>query len=657
MSKGRGSSRIRFRSYRSGLKETRRTHREKKVIAWHSQERSARRNRSFPVLFKRFLEQVGPFKGSLFFALGTLTIATLLALVPPAVTKFAIDSVFEGLPLPAELVAVVPGASALPEAPRQLLVALVMIVVVVSLCSTAFSIAGRWKATQLVKRLQARLRKTVFDHVSRLPLNRVHDMKSGGATSLVREDAGGVGDLIFAMIYNPWRAIIQLLGSLLVLAWVDWRLLVGSFVLLPAVWYTHRTWIGRIRPMYRDVRTQRQEVDAHATEAFGGMRVVRGFARTRSEASRYARGNHYMLRQELHVWWWARGVELVWSLLIPIASAALLWYGGLQVIEGTITVGDLVMFLAYLTMLLGPIEVLANSATMFQTNLAGLDRVLDVLDEPRELPDVTDPVILQPADVRGRLDIEDVTFTYPNADDAAITNLSFSAEPGSMIALVGRSGAGKTTCCNLVARFYDPDSGRIRLDGEDLRSINLDSFRRILGIVEQDVFLFDGTIRENIAYARRGATDDDVRRAAELAVAMEFIDKLPDGWDTFIGERGVKLSGGQRQRIAIARAILADPRILVLDEATSNLDTESERMIQKGMDELMQGRTSLVIAHRLSTIVHADLIVVLDQGRMVDSGTHEELMARNGEYERMVLLQTTPPGSLKASGRTDPSQD
>lgn len=646
------SSRSRFRAYRERLRDTRRKHREEKILAWHSQARSTRRTRSFRVLFGDFMRQLVPFRWSMGFALTTLTISTSLALVPPAVTKFAIDSVFDGKPLPEGLTALLPRLGALADRPRELLIALVVAVVVVSVSSTLLAITGRWKATQVVKRLQARLRKRVFDHVSRLPLNRVHELKSGGATSLVREDAGGVGDLVFAMIYNPWRAVIQLIGSLLVLAWVDWRLLVGSFVLLPVVWYTHRTWIGRIRPMYRDVRTQRQEVDAHATEAFGGMRVVRGFARTRSEAGRYARGNHFMLRQELNVWWWARGVELAWSLLIPLASAALLWYGGTQVIEGTITVGDLVMFLAYLTMLLGPVEVLANSATMFQTNLAGLDRVLDVLEEPRELPDVQDARVLDPARVEGRVELESVTFTYPGTEEPAITDLSFVAEPGTMIALVGRSGAGKTTCCNLVARFFDPDSGRILLDGTDLRSINLDSFRRTLGIVEQDVFLFDGTIRDNIAYARRGATDAEVRSAAELAVAMEFIEKLPDGWDTLIGERGVRLSGGQRQRLAIARAILADPRILVLDEATSNLDTQSERTIQEGMDRLMEGRTSFVIAHRLSTITHADLILVLDQGRLVESGRHEELMARSRDYERMVLLQTTPPARSRQSSTT-----
>ena len=640
MKRQSGSSKNRFRTYREKLREKRRTHRHEKVVSWHSQERSAKRTRSFWVLFRAFIGLLRPYRGAVIFALCTLSIATLLALIPPAITKFAVDQVFQGKPLPERLIELVPGASSVPTTPRDQLLILVGIVVAASCGATLISIGGRWKATQTVKRLQASLRKQVFDHAARLPLNRVHELKSGGATSLIREDAGGVADLVFAMIYNPWRAIIQLLGSLAVLAWVDWRLLVGAFILFPAIWYTHRTWIGRIRPMYRDVRVQRQEVDSHATEAFGGMRVVRGFARTRSEAGRYAHGNHFMLRQELHVWWWARGVELVWSLLIPLASAALLWYGGLQVIEGTISIGDLVMFLAYIAMLLGPIEVLANSATMFQTNLAGLDRVLDLLHEPRELPDKTNAREVTRGEVAGRIELEGVTYTYDGADAPALENISFVAEPGSLIALVGRSGAGKTTCCNLVARFYDPQEGRLLLDGCDIRDISLESYRRLLGIVEQDVFLFDGTIRENIAYARRGATDEEIRHAADLAAASQFIDAIPTGWDTVIGERGFKLSGGQRQRLAIARAILADPQILILDEATSNLDTESERHIQDGLNELMKGRTSFVIAHRLSTIMHADQIIVFADGRVVDTGRHDDLMERSEDYRRMVILQS-----------------
>lgn len=635
-----GSSKNRFREYREGLRSKRRRNREDKVVAWHSIERSAKRTRSFWVLFKAFLGLMRPYKRAMIFSLGTLSVATLLSLIPPAVTKFAIDKVFEGKPLPPELLMMIPGASSVPDTPEDQLLILVVVVVVASLAGALIALAGRWKATQTVKRLQASLRKTAFNQAARLPLNRVHELKSGGATSLIREDAGGVGDLVFAMIYNPWRAIIQLVGSLAILAWVDWRLLIGALALFPAIWYTHRTWIGRIRPMYRDVRMQRQEVDAHATEAFGGMRVVRGFARTRSELGRYSRGNHFMLRQELHVWWWARGVQLVWSMVIPLATAVLLWYGGTQVIKGAITTGDLVMFLAYIVMLLGPIEVLANSATMFQTNLAGLDRVLDLLEEPRELPDVKGAREIQPDQVVGKIEFEGVSFTYDGSQIPAIRNVSFVADSGSMIALVGRSGAGKTTCCNLVARFYDPGEGRILLDGRDISEIALESYRRLLGIVEQEVFLFDGTILENVAYARLDSSEEQVRRAVDLAAARKFIDALPDGLDTVIGERGFKLSGGQRQRLAIARAILADPRILILDEATSNLDTEHERQIQSGLAELMRGRTCFVIAHRLSTIMHADRIVVLSDGNVVETGSHEELMERSDDYRRMVVLQS-----------------
>jgi ATP-binding cassette subfamily B protein len=401
--------------------------------------------------------------------------------------------------------------------------------------------------------------------------------------------------------------------------------------------------------MYRDIRNQRQTIDAQATETFAGMRVVRGFARQRSEANRFVRGGHLMARQELRVWWWARGVEIAWELIIPAASAALLFYGGLQVLDGTITTGDLVMFLTYLVMLLGPIETLASSATGFQTQLAALDRVLDLVDEPEELPDRPGARAIEPAQVEGRIEFRDVSFRYPKNDELVLDGISFAAEPGMMVALVGASGAGKTTLSNLVARFFDPTSGAILLDGVDLRDLRLTHYRRLLGIVEQDVFLFDGTLAENIAYGSRGATIEAIRRAAEIANAAEFIEAMPERYETLIGERGVRLSGGQRQRIAIARAVLADPRILILDEATSALDTESERLIQQGLERLLRDRTSFVIAHRLSTIAHADLIVVLRHGRIAETGTHESLMASSGLYREMVLRQTATPERAKPS--------
>ncbi len=434
---------------------------------------------------------------------------------------------------------------------------------------------------------------------------------------------------------------MQLVGSLCVLAFVDWQLLVGALLLIPLTALSHRTWISRIRPEYRRIRRQRQLIDGSATEVFGGMRVVRAFGRQRRETGRYMRDIHLVGRQELHVWWWERQVGIVWDALIPMLSAALLCYAGYQVLEGTLTLGDMMMFLVYLLMLLQPLAILAQSAVRFQNSLSGLDRVLDLLLEPHELSQTPNPAFVSKDKAAGTVELESVSFLYPGSDTPAVRNIDLRVESGQTLALVGPSGSGKTTICNLIARFYDPTSGRILLDGRDLREIDVESLRALLGIVEQDVFLFDGTIRENIGYARGKATDEEIRNAAHVANATEFIDRLPGGLETVIGERGVRLSGGQRQRLAIARAVLADPRILILDEATSNLDTESERLIQLSLERLIRDRTCFVIAHRLSTIAHADRIVVLDNGRIIESGSHVSLLADSGRYREMVTSQLT----------------
>lgn len=561
--------------------------------------------------------------------------STLLALLPPAGTKFLVDYVLTDHPLPKGFAELFPDLTS----KRALLLATVLMVVTISLLKIVVHIWGRWYATRITKHIQLHVRRRVFEHAVRLPLHRVQEIRSGGVASILREDGGSVGELVFGLIYNPYRAIIQLVGSLIVLAWVDWTLLLSAVVLLPLVFLTHRAWIAKIRPQFRAIRKQREQIDAGATEAFAGIRIVRAFSRQKRESGRFTTENNLMARQELYAWWWMRIVEMVWEAMIPISSAVLLGYGGYRVLQDAITVGDLMMFLVYLLMLLEPLAALASSATQFQNSLSGLDRVLDLLEEDREMQSTSESVRVSRESARGDVEFRDVTFAYPGTEEPALSDVNLKVRAGQTVALVGPSGAGKTTLSNLVARFYDPSQGAVLFDGRELTDYDVESFRSLLGVVEQDVFLFDGTIRDNICYARRHASDEDVTAAAAASNALEFIDRLPEGMQTIIGERGVKLSGGQRQRLALARAILSDPRLLILDEATSNLDTDSEQLIQQSLSDLMRGRTSFVIAHRLSTIAGADLICVIERGRITQTGTHEELMQTGGRYRAMVEQQ------------------
>ena len=641
-------SKTEFNDYVRTLAQRRQAVRKtKEVDSYHSalsgKEKDAlvpRSYRSFWVLFQEFLKLLRGYHFKILVGLALLGISTCMALIPPVGTKFAIDSALSETrkPLPEWITRYTGEVS-----PFSILVGIAVFVAVVTLLRTGVHLYSRWLCTQAVNQVQMSVRKRVFEHMLHMPLHKIQQLKSGGATSLIREDAGGIADLIFSMIYNPFQAVVQLLGSLLVLVLVDWRLLAAGLLLLPAVYLSHRTWIYAIRPLYRDVRQRRQVIDGNTTETFGGIRVVRTFARQHSETKRFTWWSHVLVRQQLLVWWKTRLIEIVWEVIIPLASTGLLVYGGWQILQGSMTLGDLMMFLVYLTMLLGPIATLAGSAVQFQNNLAGLDRILDLLASPRELVDRSGSQSVSKHTTLGKIEFRDVWFKYPEADSWVLQGVHFVAEPGSTVAIVGRSGAGKSTLCNLVARFYDADQGTVLLDGTDVKDLRLHSFRRLLGVVEQDVFLFDGTIAENIAYGRRNATQEEISEAARAAAADDFILQSPQGYQTKIGERGFKLSGGQRQRLAIARAILADPKILILDEATSNLDSESEKLIQQSLTRLLRNRTSFVIAHRLSTIVHADQILVLDAGRIVQSGTHHELLEQPGIYRQMVRLQTESP--------------
>ncbi len=654
MKKSNKSSRSRFDAYIRKRQASSSRHRIHESLDQSVEsKRAAKAKRSFYGLFGAFSQLLSGHHKTIVLALCTLSVSVMLGLLMPLSTKIAFDYILSDNPGPAQLGALIGPDDESWDAPgdrKQLLWALSGVMFVVATSSVAVGIWGRWQCTRITKRVQVSLRKRVFDHASRLPLHRIHQLKSGGVSSILREDAGSVGELVFSLVYNPWRAVTQLIGTLVVLIWIDWLLVAGALLLLPLVWFTHRTWIHRIRPLYRDIRSRREGIDAMSAESFGGMRVVRAFSRRQAEAARFTTEGHMLARQELHTWWRARTVELVWEILIPIASIGVLIYGGSAVIDGRLTIGDLAAFSMYLIYLLGPLESLVGSATSVQNALAALDRVLDLLAEPVEFAETEPTRGIDAATVRGHITIKDLGYRYPkrskskdseaqDAGELVLQGIHLDAKPGETIALVGASGAGKTTLCNLIARFDDLVEGSIMIDGVDIREIEIEQYRKLLGIVEQDVFLFDGSVAQNIGYAKRNATRDDIEGAANAANAHGFISELEHGYETVIGERGVRLSGGQKQRLAIARAILADPRILILDEATSSLDTESERLIQGSLSTLMKNRTSFVIAHRLSTIRHADRIAVIEEGTVMEIGTHDDLIARGGRYAQLLQMQ------------------
>ena len=490
--------------------------------------------------------------------------------------------------------------------------------------------------------LAFRLRASLFHRVLRLPMSELNEMKTGGILSRLSSDVDATTGLLQQALMSPVLASLRLLVTLCIIFTLNWRIAAAVILIMPPILLAQNLWARRIRRIWKSMGQDRQEIDARVSEGLSGVRIVRGFGREQREELAYTVGHHTVIRKQLLATRSQRSVALIWELILPLGQVTIVAFGGFLVVKGMATVGILIAFQGYMWRLMEPAMQISSSINETQRGLAAAERVFDVLDKPEEKPDLPGAVVA-PERVE-EVRFEKVSFAY-RPDVTVLRDLDLTVPGGSVVALVGASGAGKTTVTDLLARFYDPTGGRILLNGIDLRQIRLKSFRSLLGIVQQEVFLFDGSVRENIAYGRIHATDDEVLDAARRANADEFILRLPEGYDTMIGERGVKLSGGQRQRLSIARALLADPQILILDEATSNLDTESEQLIQASLDELLRDRTTFVIAHRLSTVTHADQIVVLDAGVVVEQGTHHELMRRGGRYADMVARQArhVPP--------------
>lgn len=579
--------------------------------------------------FWEYLAWLRPFRGSIIAVFLLALTTALLSLITPTATMHIVDHV-------------------LPARDWTLLHALGGAIFVMILIQQSLDLLKNWQTARLNARVLFRLRQRLFNHLLRLPLHELSDMKTGGITSRLSGDVDSLSGLVQMAIITPGVAGLKVALTIAALFWVNWRMAVAAILFLPPIVLLNMTYIKRIRPIYGSMRRDRADIDARVVETFGGIRVVRAFRREATEAKRYGLAHHVVIRKTLL----ARAYEYVvwagWGFVIPLSALLIVWFGGVLVLQGKGTIGGIFAFQMYLLMLMNPVSNIVQSYGETQQALAAMERVFEILRRPADKPDRPGATALpRPEPGRGArthrsivetFEFDRVTFGY-RGDAPVLHEVSFRVRGGMTVALVGPSGAGKTTVTNLVARFYDPDDGAVRLNGVDLRDFQLASYRRLLGLVQQDVFLFDGTIAENITYARPSATPAEIESAARRANAHGFIDAFAQRYETIIGERGVRLSGGQAQRISIARAILADPQILILDEATSNLDSESEQLIQESLRELLADRTTFVIAHRLSTVVNADLIVVLDAGRVVETGTHDELLAGDSRYRAMVERQ------------------
>jgi ATP-binding cassette subfamily B protein/subfamily B ATP-binding cassette protein MsbA len=509
-------------------------------------------------------------------------------------------------------------------------------IIVLLLSKQAIDTVREYGKVILNSQLLVRLRNRLYERLLSLSLGQLSDMKTGGIVSRLSGDVDSVSGLVNLAFINPAVAGLRVVVTISIIFALSWQLALTSILLLPPLAMVSFLWLKKVRPIYRSMREDRSTIDARVTESFGGIRVVRAFRREPREQHAYALGHHTVMRKGLYAEWLEMALGTVWGLLIPGISVLIIWFGGHLYLQGKATIGDLFAFQIYAVLLIQPVWQIVSSVSQTQRSLAAMERVFEVMETPPDKPDAADAI--DAPEIVDDIRFDQVGFEY-RPGIPVLKNFTLSVKGGMTIALVGPSGAGKTTVTDLVARFYDPTTGAITLNGIDLRKLKLQSYRQLLAVVQQEVFLFDGTVRENIAYGRRGVSDEQVIDAARRANAHEFIERLPEGYDTLIGERGFKLSGGQRQRLSIARAILANPRILILDEATSNLDTESEQLIQSSLRELLSGRTTFVIAHRLSTITHADLIVAIDKGEIIETGTHDELMAKQGFYFDMVQRQ------------------
>lgn len=560
---------------------------------------------------------IWPRRKHLFLGLFLIVISRLAGLVLPGASKYLVDNV-----IPSNDINLL----------KWLIAAVVGAIVIQSVTSYALTQILSVEAQNLI----AQLRSRVQSHIIKLPIRFFDNTKTGELVSRIMTDVEGVRNLVGTGFAQMIGGVLTAIISMVLL--ISISPMMTLYVLVPVIifGFVSMKAFGRIRPIFRERGKINAQVTGRLTETLGGIRVIKGFNAEEQEIGTFQKGVYELFLNVKASLTATSFVTSAGTLLLGLASAGIMGIGGWMIMQGELTFGDFLAFTLYLGFMIAPIVQMSNIGSQLTEAFAGLDRTEEIMNTPLESDDSERTIEI--SDFKGDIKFKDVSFAYEEGKEV-IKGVSFDAPAGSVTALVGTSGSGKTTIAGLAATFLNPDSGLITLDGKNLQSITLESFRAKLGVVLQDDFLFEGTIRDNILFPRPDASEEKLQQAVHAAHVQEFTDRFEDGLDTLIGERGVKLSGGQRQRIAIARAILADPKILILDEATSNLDTESETLIQASLKELMKGRTTFVIAHRLSTIRQADQILVIEQGEIAEQGKHDDLIALEGRYYQLYTYQ------------------
>jgi len=499
-----------------------------------------------------------------------------------------------------------------------------------------FNYGQKYLISGLSQHVVVDLRKDLYNHLQKLSLSFFERQTTGDLMSRITNDVNVIQNSLTNGFSNMVLQPVMILGIVGFLLYIDWKLALVSFLIIPIITYAINKFGFKMRSISTKIQNEMSNVTNILQETLSAVRIVKAFNNEDKEIKKFSKANERTLQENL------KGVQVeatitpVVEFIISLGAAGFLWYGGHKVLNGSMTTGELVTFISYIGLLVSPINILSKSYNLMQKAVGAAERIFSLLDVDEKVIEKQDAKEMP--EIEGEVVFDDVSFSY-NKDEEVLSNINLDIEPGKMVAFVGHSGAGKTTLVNLIPRFYDVDSGEIRIDGINIENVKIDSLRKQIGIVPQETILFKGTIADNIAYGASHKSRDEIIEAAKKANAHQFITEFENGYDTEVGERGISLSGGQKQRISIARALLTDHKILILDEATSSLDLKSESLIQEALERLIKNRTTFVIAHRLSTIINADKIIVIEEGEIVEKGKHDELINNEGYYYKLYKSQ------------------